>query len=90
MKVICTKQLIFCIIADMEGNILIQYAITFGWALVAAISMAVSVALGIKVFNFISPLDEWEEIKNGNLGMALILSSLILGMAFVVAWNTAS
>lgn len=72
-----------CYHADMD--MFIQYLITFGWALTAALSLAVSVGIGLKVFNWLSPLDEWEEVRNGNIGMAIILAAVIVGMAFVVA-----
>ncbi len=65
--------------------ILTQYFITFGWALTAALSMAVAISIGLKIFTYLSPIDEWEEIKNGNMAMAAILVATILGMAYVVA-----
>ncbi|PCI89450.1 DUF350 domain-containing protein [Candidatus Kaiserbacteria bacterium] len=66
-------------------EIFTQYIITFGWALTAAVSMAIAIGVGLKIFTWISPLNEWDEVKNGNLGMAAILVSVILGMAIVVA-----
>ncbi|MFZ2593613.1 MAG: DUF350 domain-containing protein [Minisyncoccia bacterium] len=65
--------------------ILTQYFITFGWALTAALSMAVAISIGLKIFTYLSPIDEWGEIKNGNMAMAAILVATILGMAYVVA-----
>lgn len=65
--------------------ILTQYLITFGWALTAALSMAVAISIGLKIFTYLSPIDEWEEIKKGNMAMAAILVATILGMAYVVA-----
>lgn len=47
--------------------------------------MAVAMGIGLKIFTLISPLDEWQEIRNGNIGMAIILASAIIGMAIVVA-----
>lgn len=66
-------------------TIFTQYIITFGWALTAAVSMAVATSIGLKIFALISPLNEWEEVRKGNLGMAVILAALIGGMALVVA-----
>ncbi len=66
-------------------EIFIQYLITFGWALTGAVSMAISISIGLKIFNWISPLDEWQEIKNGNIGIAILLSAVVIGMALVVA-----
>lgn len=61
-----------------------QYLITFGWALTGAISMAVSLGLLIKIFDWLSPINEWEEIKNGNMSMAVVMAAIILGTALVI------
>ena len=54
-----------------------QYARSLGWALVAAISFAIAMGLSIKVFDWMSTeIDEWEEIKKGNLGVALIIVAI--------------
>ncbi len=67
-------------------EIFIQYLITFGWALTAAISMAVAMSIGLTIFTWISPLNEWEEVRNGNMGMAIILAAAVIAMAIVVAF----
>ncbi|MFA5072173.1 MAG: DUF350 domain-containing protein [Candidatus Pacearchaeota archaeon] len=61
-----------------------QYLITFGWAITGAISMALALSLLIKVFTWITPIDEWEEIKKNNIGVAIIIASVILGTALVI------
>jgi len=61
-----------------------EYLITFGWAVTGAISMAISLGILVKVFAWITPIDEWQEIKNGNKSVAMILSSVILGTALVI------
>jgi uncharacterized membrane protein YjfL (UPF0719 family) len=66
---------------------LTQYLITFGWALTGAISMAVSLSILIKIFSFITPIDEWEEIKKGNVGVAIIMAAVILGTALVIGFT---
>ena len=65
--------------------ILKQYLITFGWALTGAISMAIALSILVRIFSWITPIDEWEEIKKGNIGVAIILASVIIGTALVVA-----
>ncbi|MCK5211422.1 DUF350 domain-containing protein [Candidatus Parcubacteria bacterium] len=65
-------------------SILEQYLITFGWALTGAISVALSLGIALKVFDWLTPINEWEEIKKGNMGVAMILSALILGTALVI------
>ena len=64
--------------------LLAQYAITFGWALTGAVSMAVSLSVLTKLFHKISPIDEWEELKRGNMAVAVVFASIILGTAFVI------
>ncbi|MCX6795034.1 MAG: DUF350 domain-containing protein [Candidatus Falkowbacteria bacterium] len=65
-------------------HILEQYLITFGWALTGAISMAFALSILVKVFSWITPIDEWEEIKKGNLGVAIIIASIIIGTSLVI------
>jgi uncharacterized membrane protein YjfL (UPF0719 family) len=64
--------------------ILKQYFITFGWAITGAISMAMALGILVKVFSWITPIDEWEEIKKGNMGVAIIIASIIIGTALVI------
>lgn len=65
-------------------QIFTQYLITFGWAITGAISMGIALGLVIKIFDIISPINEWEEIKKNNISMAIVLGSLILGTALVI------
>lgn len=62
------------------------YAITFGWAVVGSVSMAVGVLLALKLFTLATrEVNEWELIKQGNVAMAAILAALILSIGYVVA-----
>ncbi|MFH1523038.1 MAG: DUF350 domain-containing protein [Patescibacteria group bacterium] len=61
-----------------------EYLFTFGWALVGAITMAIALALMLKVFNWLTPIKEWDEIKNGNIAVAIIMASVIIGAALVI------
>lgn len=62
-----------------------QYARSLGWALVAAISFAFAMGLSIKVFDWMSSeIDEWEEIKKGNIGVSLIVVAMILAVGLVL------
>ncbi len=62
-----------------------QMGRSFGWAIVAAVSFAFAMALAIKVFDFMSrDINEWEEIKKGNLGVALIFVAMILSVGLVL------
>lgn len=64
--------------------ILQEYLFTFGWSLVGSVSMAIALAVMFKVFNWTTPLDEWEEIRKGNLGVAIVMAASILSAAIVV------
>jgi uncharacterized membrane protein YjfL (UPF0719 family) len=58
---------------------------SLAWAIVAAISFAFAMGLAIKVFDWLSKdIDEWEEIKKGNLGVALIFVAMILAVGLVL------
>ena len=62
-----------------------QMGRSMAWALVAAVSFAFSMALAIKVFDVLSrDINEWEEIKKGNIGVALIFVAMILSVAAVL------
>ncbi|MEK6606690.1 MAG: DUF350 domain-containing protein [Myxococcota bacterium] len=64
---------------------LTQMVRSLGWALVAAVSFALAMGLAIKVFTALSgDIDEWEEIKKGNIGVALIFVAMILSVGLVL------
>lgn len=67
--------------------LLTQYFITVGWALTGAVSMALSLSILLKIFTLISPIDEWEELKNGNYAIAIVLASVVLGTALVIGFT---
>ena len=62
-----------------------SYLRAIGWSVVAAIGFSIGIGLAIKVFDWMSTdIDEWEEIKKGNIGVALIFISLIVIVGFLV------
>jgi uncharacterized membrane protein YjfL (UPF0719 family) len=62
-----------------------QMARSLLWALTAALSFALAMGLAIKVFDWLSgDIDEWAEIKKGNLGVALIFVAMILSVGLVL------
>jgi len=64
---------------------LMMYLRGIGWAIVAALGFSFGVGLAIKVFDWLSSsIDEWEEIRKGNIGVALIIVSLILMVGLLV------
>ena len=63
----------------------LQMGRSFLWAIVAAVSFSFSMALAIKVFDYMSKdIDEWAEIKRGNWGVALIFVAMILSIGLVL------
>jgi len=65
--------------------ILKQYLITFGWAITGAVSMAIGLGVMLKIFSFMTKVDEWEQIEKGNVAVAIILGAVVLGTSLVIA-----
>ena len=65
--------------------IMTAYLITFGWAIVGALSMSIGIIIALKLFDYSTPkVDEWELVKQGNIPIAIIFASLILAVGYVV------
>jgi len=66
--------------------IMIQYLVTMGWAIAGAVAMGIGLGVAMKVFTVLTPnINEIEELKKGNIGVAIVLAAVILAMAIVVA-----
>ena len=64
---------------------LLQYLRAEGWSVTAAVGFAFGVGIALKVFDWLSTdIDEWEEIKKGNMGVSLIFISLIVMVGLLV------
>jgi uncharacterized membrane protein YjfL (UPF0719 family) len=64
---------------------LLNYLRAIGWSIAAAIGFSFGVGLAIKVFDWLSTdIDEWDEIKKGNMGVALIFVALIVTVGALV------
>ncbi len=62
-----------------------QYGRSLLWAITAAIGFGLGVGISLKVFDWLSrDIDEWEEIKKGNMGVSLIFVSLIVMVGLIV------
>lgn len=68
-------------------QLLNQYLVTFGWGITGAVTMAVALPLLLWVFDKFTPINEWEEIKKGNLGVAIVIAALIIGFAIVMGFS---
>ncbi|MBS1271435.1 MAG: hypothetical protein MAGBODY4_00566 [Candidatus Marinimicrobia bacterium] len=55
------------------------------WSIAAAVGFSFGIGLALKVFDKLSvDIDEWEQIKDGNIGVALIFISLIVVVGALV------
>jgi uncharacterized membrane protein YjfL (UPF0719 family) len=64
--------------------LIVDYLKAFGWVLVCAVTMAISLWILLRVFTWLTPVDEWEELRKGNLGIAIVMAAVIVGFAIVV------
>jgi uncharacterized membrane protein YjfL (UPF0719 family) len=54
--------------------------------IVGAISMAAGLATLLKVFDWLTPIDEWAEVQKGNLSVAIIMAAVILALGIAVGF----
>ncbi|MBC8345163.1 MAG: DUF350 domain-containing protein [Candidatus Marinimicrobia bacterium] len=67
------------------GGMFAQYGRSLLWAITAAIGFGLGVGISLKVFDWLSTdIDEWEEIKKGNIGVSLIFVALIVMVGLIV------
>lgn len=67
-------------------QIIMDYIITFGWAIVGSISMGIGIIITLKLFTIATVnIDEWKEVKDKNIAVAIIIASVILSCAWVVS-----
>lgn len=69
------------------GKHLIGFLLSLGWGLVASISMSISLGILLKVYDMMTPINEWEEIRKGNIACAIIMASVIIAFGMVVAFT---
>lgn len=58
---------------------------TVFWAVVGGIGMGLGLVVSLKVFTLLTrDVDEWAEVKKNNLGMSIILASVVIGTSLVI------
>ena len=68
------------------SEVLTSYLTMFGWALTGSIAMGVGIVVALKLFTLSTKdVDEWKLIRDGNMAMAAILSTIILAVGIVIA-----
>jgi uncharacterized membrane protein YjfL (UPF0719 family) len=70
---------------EEASMILVEYLKAIGWGVVGVITMALSLWVLLAIFTWLTPVDEWEELKKGNLAIAIVMAAVIIGFALVVA-----
>ena len=67
------------------SEILTKWGVALGWIFIASIGFAMGVGISLKVFDWsTSNIDEWEEVKKGNLGVVAILVTLIIMIGAII------
>lgn len=70
----------------MIQQILIDYAMTFGWAIVGCVSMGLGIIIALRMFDWSTrDVDEWALVKEGNMPIAIILGSVIIALGIVIS-----
>jgi hypothetical protein len=69
----------------MNRDLFITYLVNFGYTMLKALIYAVGCFLAWRAFDLMDKIDIREEItKNRNLGWAIMIASIFLGLAYVV------
>lgn len=56
-----------------------------GWAFLSALFMGFGTGLGVKFFDLATPgLDEMEELRKGNMAVAIVVAAVILAIGYVM------
>lgn len=70
----------------MWQQVLIDYAVTCGWALVGSISMGLGIIIALRMFDWSTRnVDEWDLVSKGNIPIAIILGSVIISLGLVIS-----
>ena len=68
------------------GKILVNVLFALFWALIGAFIFTLVVSIAMSVFSLLNPsLDEIDEIRNGNVAIAMVMFAFLLSVASVVA-----
>jgi uncharacterized membrane protein YjfL (UPF0719 family) len=68
------------------ARVLVDYLTAIGWGIVGAVSLAIGLGILLRVFDWMSPIDEWEEIKKGNMSVAIIMAAVVLALGIAVGF----
>ena len=64
---------------------LIEYLRAIGWAITASIGFSLGISIALTVFDKLTPnINQWSEIKAGNYGASLIITSIVIMIGLIV------
>ena len=64
---------------------LIEYLRAIGWAISASIGFSLGIGIALTVFDKLTPnINQWSEIKAGNISAGLIITSLVVMTGIIV------
>jgi uncharacterized membrane protein YjfL (UPF0719 family) len=68
------------------ARVLADYLIAVGWGVVGAVSLAFGLGILLWVFDWLTPVDEWEEIRKGNMSVAVVMAAVILALGIAIGF----
>jgi uncharacterized membrane protein YjfL (UPF0719 family) len=68
------------------ARVLLDYVTAIGWGVVGAVSLAVGLGILLRVFDWLTPIDEWEEIRKGNISVAIIMGAVVLALGITIGF----
>ena len=64
---------------------LFEYIRAIGWAFTASIGFSIGISIALTVFDKMTPhINQWSEVKAGNYGASLIITSIIVMIGIIV------
>jgi uncharacterized membrane protein YjfL (UPF0719 family) len=68
------------------ARVLVDYLTAIGWGVVGAVSLALGLGILLRVFDWLTPIDEWEEIRKGNISVAIIMAAVVLALGLAIGF----
>ena len=68
------------------ARVLVDYLTAMGWGVVGAVSLALGLGILLRVFDWLTPIDEWEEIRKGNISVAIIMAAVVLALGIAIGF----
>jgi uncharacterized membrane protein YjfL (UPF0719 family) len=66
-------------------RMLTEYLMALGWAVVGTAAMAIALVILVRVFTWLTPIDEWAELRQGNVAVAIVVGAVVVAFALVIA-----